>query len=95
MPAVFDDILDALSSGEYVTFDTIRLKSRLNEEQVEAVLSFLEYYGFVRRQRKMWSTRTQRAKLTPGMLNFLRYIKELEDSEETEARIGFAREAEL
>jgi len=80
MLSVFDEVLETLYDGEYHTFEDIQLKAarNLNETQVEAVVSFLEHYGFVKRQRKPWSTRTNKAKLTPEMLNFLRRIKELE-----------------
>ena len=87
MPAVFDEVLDVLSDGKFHAFEDIQFKAarNLNETQVEAVLSFLERYGFVKRQRRTWSVRTREAKLQPEMLNFLKRIKELEDEEKAVA----------
>jgi len=92
MPAIFDDILEVLSDGEYHAFEEIKFKvtRNLNETQVKAVLAFLDSYCFVKRRR-------QKAKLDLSFLKFLKRIRELEDvedEEEREARSGVAYEAE-
>jgi len=91
---VFDDILDTLSDGKYHNFDELTMfSSSHNEDQIELIMKFLESYGFIRRQRKVWSTRTNKVRLEPSMLNFLRRLKELEDQEKKECKIGIEQEA--
>jgi len=103
MPAVFDEILDVLSDGEYHTFEEITFKAarNLNKTQVEEVLQFLDSYGFIEQKRSRSSAfgplETKGAKLSRSMTQWLKQIKELEsteDEEEREARNGIAQEME-
>jgi len=91
---VFDDVLEALSDGEYHVFEEIKFKAarNFNEAQVESALKFLEQYDLIARKRNRWGTHG--AKLTQETFNFLKGLKELEDIEkaEYETRIGIAKE---
>lgn len=86
---VFDDIIEACQDGKYHDIEEIqsRVAGNLNENQLEATLGALDRAGFIKRQRRTWSTRTRQVKLTPEMLNFLKRIKELENDETPEAPI--------
>jgi hypothetical protein len=82
MVSVFDDILEILKDGHYHKFEDILAKTKnLNENQLEFILSFLQEYNFIKRQRKTWSTRTRQAKLNPVLENFLKRLIELESRE--------------
>jgi len=84
---VFDEVFSVLSDGKYHSFEEISPKIRhLNQNQLEAVLSFLNRYSLITRKRRVWSTRTQGAKLTPEIFNFLNRVKELEKSEDPNPR---------
>jgi DNA-binding IclR family transcriptional regulator len=75
----FDFVLDTLADSKYHTFEDIfSRQTKLNENQLEYVLAFLDRYGFIRRLRKTWSMRTRMVKLQPEMTNFLNRLKELE-----------------
>ena len=77
MLPIFDEILEVLSDGQYHRFEDLKARVKLNETQVEVVLSFLASFGFVKLQRRRWSTRTAGARLMPEMANFLKRLKEL------------------
>jgi len=75
----FDFILDLLNDGKYHTFEDIfSRQTMLNETQLEGVLIFLSKFGFVKRLRHSWTTRTWKVVLQPEVVNFLRELKELE-----------------
>ena len=77
--AGFDFLLDILQDGKYHTFEDIFARqTQLNENQLEALLAFLDQYSLAKRLRKTWSMRTRMIKLQPEMVNFLRRLKELE-----------------
>jgi hypothetical protein len=75
----FDIVLDTLADGKYHTFeDIVSRQTKFNENQIEAILAFLERFSLVKRLRRTWSMRTRKVMLLPEMLNFLRQLKELE-----------------
>jgi DNA-binding IclR family transcriptional regulator len=93
---VFDNILDTLADGEFHSFSDIKLHTDLNENQVEAVLGFLQEYGLVKCLRELGTlTRLRKVKLTTTMLMFLQRLKQRGDFDElSEAKAAFRRELE-
>jgi hypothetical protein len=77
--AVFDDILNTLKDGKYHTFEELQFAvgAKLDDEQIEVVLAFLEKYDFVSRMRKPWSTLTRKVALKPVLFEFLKKLKAL------------------
>jgi hypothetical protein len=74
-----DIVIDSLADGKYHTFeDIVSRQTKFNENQIEAILAFLERFSLVKRLRRTWSMRTRKVMLLPEMLNFLRQLKELE-----------------
>ena len=99
MPAIFDDILGALSDGKPHRFEDILWKCKtardLNEAQMKSVLKFLETFALI--SRSFGQGKWTRYKLTLATINFLKELKKLEDAEdeeEVEARNGIAKEME-
>lgn len=84
---VVDDILETLADGKYHTFEQISFGCRhLNNNQVEAILSFLDGYGFIIRRRQPGTlTKTRVAKLDPAFRTFLQRVQELENTKAKEA----------
>jgi len=69
---VFDDILEILKDREWHSFQELWEKTKtLNQNQLEFILSFMQSYDFIQRERKHWSLHTKRVKLNPMMANFL------------------------
>jgi len=76
---VFDDILNTLKDGKYHTFNELQIavRAKLDDEQIEVVLAFLEKYDFVSRMRKPWSTLTRKVALKPALFEFLKKLEAL------------------
>jgi uncharacterized protein YfbU (UPF0304 family) len=75
---VFDEILDIIKDGDWHNFEELSAKAtQLNENQLEFILSFMQQYDFIKRERKRWSLCTRRVKLNPMMVTFLERLGEL------------------